>query len=187
MNDWNAIRAFYREAERDILAAPPWEWAMDPYLWRNGMLHMTPIEEWLWTDIRANGAVLYPQYPVGRFFVDFGNPVAKVAVECDGKAFHQDVEKDARRDRELRSMGWAVYRVPGWLCRTDSDPETGEAGEAHKLIQRICEDHGIGRQTRRRDEGRLISAGEISGEAIWSLMQREAAITDAAMSARRGR
>lgn len=35
---------------------------------------MTPIERWLWADIRHADAVFYPQYPVGNFFVDFANP-----------------------------------------------------------------------------------------------------------------
>src|SRR3546814_5885241 len=41
--------------------------------------------------------------------------MAKVAVECDGSKFH-DAAKDAARDAELLSMGWSVYRIPGWRC-----------------------------------------------------------------------
>lgn len=152
-NDWNRIRAFYREAEPDILAAGSWEWGIDAYLWDNGMLEMTPIEAWLWHDIRNNNAVLYPQYPVGPFFVDFGNPVAKVAVECDGAEFHKDYRKDERRDAHLRELGWSVYRAPGWLCRTDSDPETGEPGKAHRFIEHICQVHKISRNDRPAPSG----------------------------------
>lgn len=177
-NDWNAIRAFYREAEPDILAAGSWEWGIDPYLWHNGMIWMTPIEEFLWHDIRAMGAVLYPQYPVGRFFVDFANPAAKVAIECDGAAYHLDKAKDARRDAELAAIGWRIYRAPGWLCLTDSDPETGKPGEAHEFIRRICEAHGISRGDRPR------TRSEDSQDNIWQEVvhqfQRDAAI-DVAM------
>lgn len=150
-NNWNAIRAFYREAERDILAAGRNEWGIDPYLWdAPGIIHFTPIETWLWHDVRACDAVLYPQYPVGRFFVDFANPAAKVAIECDGAAYH-DPAKDAARDAALRDLGWTVYRFPGWLCRTDSDPRTGEPGEAQERMRAICEAHGIGRSSRVRE------------------------------------
>lgn len=76
----------------------------------------TPIEMAAWQDIRANSLPLWPQLPVGRFFVDFGNPVAKVALECDGKQWH-DQQKDARRDAELRELGWSVWRAPGWRCK----------------------------------------------------------------------
>jgi len=69
--------------------------------------------------------VAYPQWPVGRFFVDFANPVAKVAIECDGKAFH-DVERDAKRQGEIEAMGWAVYRFTGRECNVESVIETSD-------------------------------------------------------------
>lgn len=169
-NDWNAIKAFYREAEPDILAAGCNEWGMDTYLWDNGMIRMTPIEYWLWHDIRANDAVLYPQYPVGRYFVDFGNPVAKVAVECDGAAYHTDRAKDQRRDGELAAMGWTVYRAPGWLCRTDFDPETQQLGKAHIFIREICEQHGISRNSRKASDER--EEWEPMGDAVERIYQR---------------
>ncbi len=151
-NNWNAIRAFYREALPDIVRAGRNEWGMDPYLWDNdGIIHFTPIENWLWHDIRACDAVLYPQYPADRFFVDFANPVAKVAIECDGAAYHDPV-KDAGRDAELERLGWTVYRFPGWMCKGDYDPETNESSECYRRMLRICEDHGISRNSRTRDE-----------------------------------
>jgi hypothetical protein len=70
---------------------------------------------------------LWPQLPVDRFFVDFGNPIAKVALECDGAQWH-DEAKDARRDAILHELGWKVWRAPGWRCnrgmeRPDDFPE----------------------------------------------------------------
>lgn len=193
-NDWNAIRAFYREAEPDILRAGRNEWGMDPYLWDEiGMIFMTPIEFWLWHDIRNCDAVLYPQYPVGRYFVDFGNPVAKVAVECDGAAYHTDKAKDEARDAELARIGWTVYRAPGWLCKTDTNPETGEAGDAYKFMQRICEEHGISRFSRTTQEERDSEddgwrrIGEVPKEAILQVLERHFAIKMAALRAKLGR
>lgn len=76
----------------------------------------TPIEEGAWHDIRSYGLPLWPQLPVGRFFLDFANPVAKIALECDGRRWH-DATKDQRRDAELQMQGWTVYRAPGWRCK----------------------------------------------------------------------
>lgn len=147
MNDWNALRSHYGRITPLILAAPKNEWAVDPYAWDEGkrMMFMTPIEAWLWSDIRDANAVFYPQYPVGRFFVDFANPKAKVAIECDGAAYHTDKAKDAARDARLAHLGWSVYRAPGWLCAKEYDWETGKPSEAAEFVRLIVADHGLER------------------------------------------
>lgn len=77
----------------------------------------TPIEESTWNSIRSFGKCpLYPQYPVRKYFVDFGNPVVKVALECDGLLYHADKRKDQVRDKVLLDAGWVVYRVGGADC-----------------------------------------------------------------------
>jgi len=148
-NNWSAIRAFYKSITPLILAEKPNEWATDAYFWDEGkkMISFTPIEQWLWHDIRACDAVFYPQYPVMNFFLDFANPVAKVAIECDGKAYHQDKAKDAARDKRLTDAGWTVYRITGSDCRKDSDEETGASSTPYRFIERICERHGISRNS----------------------------------------
>lgn len=148
--DWSAIRAHYRSVESLILAERKDEWALDPYEW-NDVIRLTPIEDWLWIHIRASNAIFYPQYPVGRFFVDFANPVAKVAIECDGAEFHKDKAKDAARDRELSAMGWKVYRVPGHICVRDNDHETGRIREAARVVYQIVLDHGLSRNQSMND------------------------------------
>ncbi len=78
---------------------------------------MTPIEFDAWQAIRCFGLMpLYPQYPVGKYFADFANPVFKITVECDGKEFHQDKEKDRLRDEDFKKLGWTVYRISGADC-----------------------------------------------------------------------
>lgn len=146
-NNWSAIRAFYADINHLILSSPKDDWSAGPYAWEEHprMINFTPIEEWLWSDIRQCGAVLWPQYPVLNFFVDFANPVAKVAIECDGAAYHQDKEKDAARDKRLTDAGWTVYRISGKHCRLDCDPETGAPSLPLLFIQRICNLHGISR------------------------------------------
>lgn len=141
-NNWKDVRALYAKLTHRIMETPKNEWADDPYFWE-GVVHMTPIENWFWADIRQCDAVLYPQYPVRNFFVDFANPKAKVAIECDGYAFHKDKAKDIARDRLLIGHGWSVHRISGSDCHKDSDPETGNPGASLKFIQRIASSHGI--------------------------------------------
>lgn len=146
-NDWSALRAHYARFDPLIVTGPKNEWAIDPYAWDGSrMLFMTPIEQWIWSEIRDANAIFYPQYPVGRFFVDFANPVARVAIECDGAAFHTDKAKDAARDAILARIGWHVYRAPGWLCAQDSDPETGTLGGAGRFVREIVDRHGLCRE-----------------------------------------
>lgn len=77
----------------------------------------TPIEMDAWEAIRGFGmAPLYPQYPVDNYLLDFGNPFVKVALECDGAAFHTDKEKDNARDLALLQQGWITYRITGSDC-----------------------------------------------------------------------
>jgi very-short-patch-repair endonuclease len=78
---------------------------------------MTPIESQLWQDIRnfPFQVRMYREYPVGKYFVDFGDPWAKLAIEADGAEFHDPV-KDMHRDRYLESLGWEVKRVKGKDC-----------------------------------------------------------------------
>jgi very-short-patch-repair endonuclease len=145
--NWDSIRQFYDELRDEIKRAGRNEWAHgDAYLWEHaGGITLTPIERWLWSDIRALDAVLYPQYPVGRFFVDFANPIAKVAVECDGQAFHKDKAKDADRDSKLEQFGWKVFRFPGWECRTDFNEETMTSGSAYLRLKKIADQYAIRR------------------------------------------
>ena len=117
--NWNAIKAFYRSHEAKIMQSAN-EWGVDPYSWEEDAgVTMTPIESAMWSDIRMEGAIFYPQYPVLSYFVDFANPVAKVAIECDGAEFHTDWKKDEVRDSNLRQIGWSVYRFTGSQCMKD--------------------------------------------------------------------
>lgn len=105
------------------------EWKGGPYTWDyyGSGISFTPIESALWSDIRAEDLVMYPQLPVGRYFVDFGNPVEKVAIECDGFQWHLDKARDAARQREIEALGWTVYRISGADCFS----EVEEYEDAH--------------------------------------------------------
>ena len=53
----------------------------------------------------------------GKSIVDFGWPTKKIALEADGREFH-DEERDRRRDQLLwERYGWRVFRVTGAECR----------------------------------------------------------------------
>lgn len=104
---WPIIRKYYSLISPDILDGK----RRSPY----GLgieNRMTPIEVALWNEIRMYGLPFYMQYPVGRRFVDFGDPVYQIAIEADGAQYHNQ-EKDAQKDRELNDQGWRVYRIKG--------------------------------------------------------------------------
>jgi hypothetical protein len=148
--------AHYRRCARAVLLGGRNEWAIDAYAWdHDAGIVMTPIERSLWHDIRAADLVLYPQWPVAGFFVDFGNPVAKVAIECDGKAFH-DPARDAKRQRLIEAEGWTVYRFTGRDCMgeclvDEEDEDTGGTrtrySETFQRIREIGQRHQIARST----------------------------------------
>jgi very-short-patch-repair endonuclease len=74
--------------------------------------NLTPIEQLAWTDIRFLGLPLYPQVPALHYFLDFADPAQLIAVELDGKAFH-NARRDTVRDRALLTQGWRTFRIPG--------------------------------------------------------------------------
>lgn len=49
----------------------------------------------------------------GTIHIDLAYPEQKLAIECDGYAFHMDrqaFERDRERDNELQKLGWVVLR-----------------------------------------------------------------------------
>jgi very-short-patch-repair endonuclease len=50
------------------------------------------------------------QYRVGRYRLDFAWPLLRIALECDGQAFHE-FQRDRTRWRELGASGWRVLPV----------------------------------------------------------------------------
>lgn len=153
--------AFYSRFARKVMSSPANEWATDAYAWdHDGGIWLSPIEKNLWSDIRTADLVLYPQWPVAGFFVDFGNPVARVAIECDGKAFH-DVARDAPRQRAIEAKGWTVYRFNGWMCNQQEVVEHFDLlghvkrseSDCLTRIRAIGQQHRIARGTRETESG----------------------------------
>lgn len=125
----------------------------DPYQIADWVMLFTPIESAAWHDIRSYGVPMWPQFPVGKYFADFGNPVAKVALECDGKQFH-DPKKDALRDKAFASMGWRVIRAPGWQCVKVLDDEEDEDYRDRMTLDGIMKNLRDEFRVLRRAEGR---------------------------------
>lgn len=121
------IKAYYAIGTPCIMAEHPWRWALEPNEvdWASWF---SPIEAAFWSEMRQEGAVLYPQYPVGGYFLDFAHPKVKVAVECDGAKWHMDRQKDWRRDDALRAQGWTVFRLTGRQCFESSEVEADDSG-----------------------------------------------------------
>jgi very-short-patch-repair endonuclease len=146
---------FYRGVTPRAMELPAYEWAVDINCvdWRQ---MFSPIEAALRSDIRDEGAVLYPQYPIGPYFADFANPKAGVVVECDGAAFHMDKARDEKRDKFMHDRGFVVIRMTGSECmsglREYDDPETGhprvELGFARWFVRHIAEEFRIARRYR---------------------------------------
>lgn len=63
--------------------------------------------------------VIIPQFQLGRYRLDFAVRVVKdggyhlICLECDGKDYHEDWERDERRDDYLRAFGVPVMRYSG--------------------------------------------------------------------------
>ena len=74
---------------------------------------LTPSEEKLWAEIRGRrlGVSFRRQFPVGSYIADFAAPAAKLIVEVDGAYHHRRQSADARRDRNLRRLGYCVLRL----------------------------------------------------------------------------
>ena len=148
MNQLKLVREFYKVASPLILAEEQNKWATDPSAFAE-LFRMTPIESAVWERIREARAVFYPQYPVDKFFADFANPVAQVAVGCDGLEFHLDKASDAQRNTRFHEMGWTVYRIPGPLCISEYNllDEATEDGMQDpftlRLIRAIAGQHGL--------------------------------------------
>lgn len=95
----------------------------DPYKFGDWFRYLTPIERNVWNDIRYLGLPFYPQFPVGKYYIDFADPFEKIALEIDGK-IHQEQEvalRDAEKTKFLNSKGWKVIRIPGWKTYRHKD------------------------------------------------------------------
>ncbi|MFF7742972.1 AAA domain-containing protein [Streptomyces sp. NPDC007960] len=87
------------------------------------------FEQRVYLALRERGYRVRPQYPAGRYRIDLvvEGGTKRLAVECDGDAFHteENADADAARQRELERVGWTFVRIRG--SRFFLDPETALA------------------------------------------------------------
>jgi hypothetical protein len=126
-----SFRDYYQAHEKEIIILSkthPHTWYESyPIDWSTVL---TPIEMEIWDIIRSTGRiVMYPQYPVLNYFVDFANPGKKIIVEVDGKDYHTDKDKDYLRDQELYSKGWKVFRISGAEAYKQVEYDEDEEGD----------------------------------------------------------
>ncbi len=75
------------------------------------------FEQQVYLEIKERGYHVVPQFPAGSKRIDLVVVGARgrLAVECDGDAFHhatrEQIESDQRRDRELKRVGWKFWRI----------------------------------------------------------------------------
>jgi hypothetical protein len=76
--------------------------------------------------------LLYPSailnYLYGKYCIDIAIPEPKIAIEYDGGYWHQDKEKDVKRQKELEERGWRFIRYKDHTPTEES------------LIKDICQD-----------------------------------------------
>lgn len=78
----------------------------------------SPIEVSLMKKIHAQGLFPYSQIPCGKYRIDIALFIngKRIAIECDGEAFHSSLaqlEHDERKNRFLEKNKWRVLRFSG--------------------------------------------------------------------------
>lgn len=75
----------------------------------------SPFEREVCEHLMQNGFDVITQYKVGAYRIDMviQYEKQKVAFECDGEKYHQDIEKDMQRQAVLERLGWTFIRLRG--------------------------------------------------------------------------
>ena len=104
----------------------------------------TPIERALETAIRLDGGIPVPfaqfeiRKPDGKLLTipDFAYPHQRIAIYCDGFAFHGNAEtlaEDARKRNQLQAMGWVVLTFWGRQILRDPNRCVASIADAIRL------------------------------------------------------
>lgn len=76
----------------------------------------SPIEELLYYRLLSIGLNPETQFKVGNYRIDIAFPEKMLAIECDGRQYHntpEKIAKDKERQKFLESQGWKVMRYSG--------------------------------------------------------------------------
>ncbi len=99
----------------------------------------TRSEQALWQELRANrlGIAFRRQVPIGgKYIADFLAPSIRLVVEVDGGVHRQRRAADARRDRDMRRLGYRVLRLDAEVALRQlhdcgQNPRTGSTVSYH--------------------------------------------------------
>jgi very-short-patch-repair endonuclease len=121
------------------------------------------FEQQVYLAIKKRGYHVIPQFPAGSKRIDLVVVGARgrLAVECDGDAFHhatrEQIENDQRRNRELMRVGWEFWRVRESEFRFD--PEAALDGLWEELDRREIRPASYARST--------PAAQKVGSQAEW--------------------
>lgn len=73
----------------------------------------SPIEKKMVFELERVGFECVNQLKISTIRVDIAIPKFKMIVECDGRDYHLDKEKDRIRDQICSKYGWEVVRFTG--------------------------------------------------------------------------
>ena len=136
-----------RDLKPDDLRKTLLDFARNPRAWADASLATSaaesPFEAEVARRLVAAGYQVSPQHPVGGYRIDIvvGKADRRLAVECDGAAFHwtdEQIRSDLSRQAQLERMGWTFYRLRGTEFYRDPDKALG------RLVRRL-EELGIPR------------------------------------------
>ncbi|MCQ6282130.1 endonuclease domain-containing protein [Bacillus sp. EB600] len=92
----------------------------------------SPIERRLYDALAFRGYAVSTQVPCGKYRIDLALMGPRIAIECDGKAYHSSPEQkahDKKKNAYLKRNGWQVMRFSGSQITSDLG----------KVLQRIEE------------------------------------------------
>lgn len=95
-----------RERERETVPAAPT--AFDKC--------ESPIERRLYNVLVNNDYYVQTQVQCGKYRIDLALPAERIAIECDGKAYHSSPSQkahDRKKNAYLKQQGWKVLRFTG--------------------------------------------------------------------------
>jgi very-short-patch-repair endonuclease len=83
----------------------------------------SPFESSVIDRLSAAGYRVTSQQRVGAYRIDIvvEGTNRRLAVECDGERFHQDIQSDMERQAVLERVGWTFERIRGSLFYRDAD------------------------------------------------------------------
>lgn len=100
----------------------------------DGLPPLTPIEEQLLLALREQGLSPRVQFGIEGFRVDFAFEDVRLAIEADGREWH-DSDRDAIRDERIGELGWSVMHFTGSAIWNDAATCAREAAVRYAAMQ----------------------------------------------------